>query len=650
MTQRMMKTLLSGLGAASLLLGGVTGCSDNNDFGTTDQAAAQLSAPQNGAIALMLPTREGQPIEQSAIRFQSTGTTELIIESIEWVGEKPDRVFMGNSRQGDVPEADCSSEVYYPASMSCVTTGAPDFSEPLPNGQTFEIPLHVAAFGVGEPNTIQCPEADESVPAQFTDRYCGAIQVTTNGLNDSQRVTQGDFTVYLQADRTSGELTINQASLNFQNVGPGFMDTRTFSMSNTGAEPLTIQSISVSELGSLLTLDITQDELPLELTPGEAREVTLTVDLGADIPQGQLDLLADPERAPKIVIDSSAPNSPFTLDLVFDTSQTILPILQTDTQNLSFADDTTQSFTLTNPGDTPATVNGVNFEPSGSGDAYELQIEGMPFAQGMTKVIRGVREDQPDRNTEEFEVVYTPPMNGPAPLTTMVINYTFFEGEVARSSSVRIVLLGDQAMVSYADLVPTVFNFSTRTSDTQRRKAMLRNLGTAPLNLTNIELGTPQLGGAEEFTIATADGTPFADVTVAPGGAAELSITFNGTDQQPDRVNATVTSDSAAGDILLTLVSADAAPSEVELNIVAAPAEPVAGDLVLLSFGEGITESVARSAQWVLLEKPSGSDAALKIQGDTLGFVPDVAGDYTFVVTAIDGSVDVQTTYTITVE
>ena len=642
----------------TLLASSLSGCGGNNsnNLASTTQSAAQLDEPASGSIELILPTRAGVPQELPIIQVRSTGRRDLTINNVEWVGEKPSRVFMGSERQENVSEDACDSEIYFSASQVCIPTGPPEFDNPYGNGTSYTINLYVSAYEPGDANIIECPEPGADVPDEFRDRYCGAILVETDGLNSGTRVTEGDITVYLQADKSSGAIEIDQASLSFQNVKIGFVASREFNIINASdSEDLTVETVSVSDLGSLLSIQGAEDA-PFVLSPSESRTLTFDVDL-TDAIEGDINLLSNKATTPVVRIVSSAPNSPTELNLVFDTSISTPPILLSDVETLSFAQSATQEFTLTNPGDTPATVNGVRFEyadPTISSAYYALTLEDAPFEQGEVEIIRESSMSNPDRNVQTFGVTYTPPADGSSPLATMVVSYNYFEGDISKNGEVRIVLLGSQENVAFARLTPEVLNFSTQSSEpTQSRTVVLQNLGNAPLTLSGMfNLSTPQLGSTDEFTITTPTGTPLDGETIAPGASKEITVTFTDTDMDADRFTATLDSNTGQGSAIeLTILSVNVAPAaetiEVETSFVD---NATVGELVVLSLVDTLPRSIALSTEWVMLEKPAASSLKIKTRNDSVGFIPDVAGSYAFLLTANNGSVDIQTVYSFRVE
>lgn len=646
----MTRRIPGGLGLL-MLAGGllVTGCGkENNDnsFSSVDEPALQLSEPGGGTLQLVLPTLEKRPQRQALIRLRSAGDAPLKLTGVEWVGDKPDRVFVEKGRTEDVDESACSSDIYYAQSRVCVETGAPDLSAEIPSGTFYDLQLHVAPYDIGETNAIDCPDPPDGTPADVVDRYCGALRITSNARNTSGQVEEGAALVYLLADRASGEVSLTTPTLSFQNVGPGFSDSRMFGITNSGDDPLTISGVGPSDFGQFISVG--GPDTPLELAPQESAQFTVSIELPATISESELELLSSPSTAPEISIESTAPNSPHAVRLSLDTSRVIPPIPQPDTTQITFgASGDEQDVTFTNPGDKPVTLTGVSFEPFEAEDYYTVLHEGEEFSGPL--VIQDASESNPDRNKATLSIRYTAPTDMSSPLASMILTYNYFVGDVARTGKLRITLLGDRAMAAYGDLVPSTFSFSTKASETQTRTAAIYNLGTAPLTVDSVDY-MAQAGGFEEFSINLAGGANF-PVTIDPGAVQALEVTFTPTDGDVDQVAATLMSNSdTTQPLLITLSSLEVDVPDTEMTIVPSFDEKAAvGELTTFEI-TGVDEPVANNAEWTLLSRPSGSSIYLKSTGPRAGITPDTAGTYELLVTSSDASIDVQTTYSFEVE
>lgn len=621
-------------------------CSNNdtNNLTVQDEPAMRLEEPSSGELELQVPLKEKEPIELEPIRILSSGEVPLTITNIEWVGKKPERVFMAKSRQEGVSEEECSSEIYYPAADICILTGAPDYATPIPAGTEFGIQLHVKAYQPNEPNVIVCPdEIPAETPDAFRARYCGAIRITSDARNDAGQVEQGEAIVYLQADRSSGSVRLTVPTITFQNVVPGFESEQAFGIINDGSSPLTVSSVLPNDFGQYIS--VTGPDLPLELAPQASGEFKVKLTIPASENPELLSFMT------QLRVASSAPTSPNLLDIVVDNSRQIPPVPQPDRQKISFAaDGDVQSVVMTNLGDIPVSLTGVSFEPAYAEDYYQLLNEDDSPFMGPSVIQKGSTSN-PDRNKKTYKIKYTAPSDATSDLASMIINYNYFVGDETRNGTLRLILLGDSASAAFGDVVPAVATFSTQSTEEQTRKAAIYNLGNAPLEVTGANLN-PLAGTTDEFLIKLAGGATF-PVTIPANGIQPIEISFVGTNTDIDQIDATIQSTSDISDTMrLTLSSQDIAIPAETLNFSASfldAAAPV-GELVSVEFAPGTPQSLANNAQWVIYSRPAGSQLYIKTIGPKAAFIVDTAGSYELLVTSSIDGIDVQEVFAFTAE
>ena len=621
-------------------------CSNNdtNNLTVQDEPAMRLEEPASGELELQVPLKEKEPIELEPIRILSSGEVPLTITKIEWVGQKPERVFMAKSRQEGVSEEECSSDIYYPAADICILTGAPDYSTPIPAGTEFGIQLHVKAYQPNEPNVIVCPdEIPAEIPDAFRERYCGAIRITSDARNTAGQVVEGEALVYLQADRSSGSIRLTVPTITFQNVIPGFEAEQPFGIINDGSSPLTVSSVLPADFGQYIS--VTGPDLPLELAPQESGEFKVKIAIPASENPDLLNFMT------QLRIASSAPTSPDLLDIVVDNSRQIPPVPQPDRQKITFAaDGDVQSVVMTNLGDIPVSLTGVNFEPAYAEDYYKLLNEDdTPFVG--PSVIQKPSSSNPDRNKKTYKIAYTAPDDDTSSLASMIINYNYFVGDETRNGTLRLILLGDSASAAFGDVVPSVATFSTQVTEEQTRKAAIYNLGTAPLEVTGADLNA-LAGTTDEFIIKLAGGASF-PVTIPADGIQPIEISFVGTNTDIDQIDATIESDSDISDTMrLTLSSQDIAlpTEEIAFTTSFLDAPATVGELVSVEFSAGTNQSIANNAQWVIYSRPAASNLYVKTIGPKVAFIADAPGTYELLVTSSINGIDVQEVVTFTAE
>ena len=627
------------------------GCSDNDGFSSGEVPALTLSAPGNGSLNLTLPSRQGVPQEQDAITVLSAGAVPLTIESVAWVGEKPDRVFIRKERRDDVISSDCPApNIYYVASGTCIETGAPTTPIEVPADSSYGIELHVAAYETGQPNIIECPDPGETVPEQIRARYCGAIRIASNGTNTEGNVTEGDTVVYLLADRSAGVVDINVPSLTFTNVAPGYQETLQFTVTNEStSSPLTIERVRPTTLASRLSVG-GADDLPMELQPGGSHIFSVQLDVAANTTAEELENILSLD--PAIEIESSALSSPDTVDIIIDASQVVPPVPQLDNSSLSFADATSQQLVVTNPGSEPVRLTNINFEPESISAYYEVtdadKNVGEPF--GNPEVVLNVTNSNDD-NQRTFDITYTPPATPDvSPVGIMILSYNYNVGEEVRGGTVQLLLLGDRISAPFGVFSPATIGFSHRTADTQTRTVALMNQGTAPLDISEVTASNAAGDETGEFSLSLLGGGNAMSFSVPAGGVQMLEVSYTPTNTQDDVITFAFTSNNDSSEALLLSASAysvEAAPPTLEF---VSTSEGMVGDLLTARFAPSVDRQVANLAEWALISRPDASSLVLRTTGPEFSFIPDVAGTYEVLVSTSNGDVDGQQTLTFTVQ
>ena len=232
-------------GAAALMaLAGLAAGCGGSSIETTDEAGVSLETPPDGRLTLRLPARPNQPEEQpTRLRIRSTGKANLKVTGVEWLA-RPDRLVIRKASSAvDSCETECDVDlcVRSGAGNTCIEPGVPDIAE-LTEQSLYDFVFFIKA-GAGE---LVCPNAPDSVdPEYVTTDYCGTLQIETNAnTDDGGLINGGTLQVHFYTGGTSGEIKLTPDFISFSNVGPGFSDTRTFSVENSGTSPLSIRSIT----------------------------------------------------------------------------------------------------------------------------------------------------------------------------------------------------------------------------------------------------------------------------------------------------------------------------------------------------------------------------------------------------------------------
>ena len=620
------------------------GCGDEaDDFSVQDKPAVALST---GSIEIVLPDRENvAKTVDTVLSIQSIGKVDLTVQEIKWLGEKPSRVFMGRGSREGVEKAACTSEVYFIASKLCIETGAPD--TPLQVAEETQIPLYISAFGDSEVNAITCPaEVPSSVPDQYKARYCGALQIVTDGVNDLEgTVSQGVATVYFQADRTQGNLVYSKPSIGYENVKPGYDEVQTFSITNNSDEPVTVTQIFPTGAEAVFAIE-DLDPLPLTLKTNATEPFSIRLKVPISYTKADLDqIAATPGLAIRII--SSAPGSPKDIPIAIDTNLSVPSIPQLEKERLEFAGDMdVQEFTITNPGSQTLRITGLRFEPDVRA-AYDIFFDDNGTEKSLQStplLISSFQEGEPERNKRTVKVRYKAPVQGPA-LTSVFLTYAYAVGNLEERGEARIVLMGDQKNVPFGTLSSNSLVFSTTlTGMDQISRVLLTNQGTAPLNVTGVQISSLNPTAPIEEVSLLVDGAAAETFTVAPGASKEMRVRFTRANNDNDQITIKFDSDTAGPPLSLQVnslgadlpadpfaftssFSAETMPGDQSDEVVFTNAATT-GTLTTLEFTPAVDANITSSASWILVQKPEGSALVIDTRGPKVGFIPDKPGVY----------------------
>lgn len=614
-------TLLATLAASSALLS--TGCSDNNDLGTVDEAGVSIEEPLSGGILLELPEQPNRPRRQSqSIIIRSNGKADLKITALEWIA-KPDGLAAAKS-QSDV--TDCSlcaglDQICLPNANGgvCVETGLPETPITVPAGQAKNIELYIEK-NIGE---LQCPTADASVPEQFKEDYCGALRIKTNARSTDSVVQDGEAVIYLTNSGKSGQLRLTETFVEFTGVSPGFSAKRDFAIENIGTGPLTIDNIIVSDFAKYFTIG---GDFGVEIAPGNSAQYSIQLNLDGAT-EDELDFTTN------IDVLSSATNANLGKIIVRVTkSLGDLPQIKVDATSLKFDAMAEQTVNIENTGGATLIVSSVSFQPAAISKFYKITADDQPFS-GLT--IQKPDNANPDRNKKQLKVTFSRPpgTDGESASGTMIINHN--DDSAGKRSN--IIVLGDAGDVPLGDLRPYSFAFDLNNNASQERTFGIYNYGSAPLTITNIET-MALTGTAEEFQVNLSP-----PVTIPAGGVIEATALFKSENSTPDNVSIKLTSDTSGEPLLMSLTSApESGQPPVATIKTSFAASAKVNERATFDATGSAPNGVASSAQWVLVSKPAGSKAIINSIGASTGFTPDVAGTYKITLTVTNGTTDAQ--------
>lgn len=612
------------LACLGLALSALTvGCSDNNDLGEIDRPEFQLEEPNGAVLLLQLPEQPNRPrLQDGKLRLRSTGKAELVVSSIEWI-DQPQGVYIQKTRNEVAScDTDCNSAICLKTGAKdvCIDTGFPDLPLKIPAGQLYDIQLFIEA-NVDE---LNCPPAPADVPPIVGQDYCGAIKIKTNAANTGANVTNGEAIVYLTNSGASGKLNLTETFIQFTGVSPGFTATRTFGIENVGSSPLSISTIQAKENASFFTIN---GDFNTEIAPNSSKQYTVQLNIPAEAMQEQLKFTTE------LVINSTAVNANLGKIVISVTNeQGDVPQIQVGPTTLKFDQSGEQDLNVENVGGATLIVNSVSFEPSSLSNFYTVELNGSQFTS--SENIQAPNAQDPERSKRTFKVKFTRPQgNTDSASGVMYLNHN----DDGAGKRTRIVLLGDAGDVPFAEVLPFSFSFDTGVAGNQERSFVIVNYGTAPLDITGVEIPVPPQGTSDEFQLN------LGNITIPAGGIYEGTMLFSSANMAPDNVAFKIQSNTSGTPLQLNAVSVPnggAAPVAKIKKSFAAKAK--VGERAIFDASDSTPAGAVSSASWTLLARPDGSTTFLNTFGAKAGFTPDVAGTYRIALTVVDGAYDNQ--------
>lgn len=615
----MVNRLLSQV-AFFLLLTLVASCGDKgNNFQSADEPQFAVSV---GFIQLRMPPDENRTQAQDSLRLQNNGDGDLTISSFEWI-DKPDRLEALGERAetGSCAEdADCSDgQICITASQTCVDVGLPATPLTIEPQLAREIDFVVERGG----SEMVCPEPPADVPSEFFETYCGVLRIETNAINDGEFVEDGQALVYFLNTGASGQINVDPNFLEFANVQPGTTHQQEFSIQNTGVQDLRIDSITVEDNPDLFT--ITGLTVPIggvvESGTAATFEVVVTIPEDAE----------NYEVFTNLVIQSSAGRTNVAVEISADAGSS--PFIELSETVLRFDAADRQTLTIENTGAATLAIRGVDTNPEAR-PFYRFEIDGNDVTDDFQTV------NVSAGNSVELDVIFSRPAGNEDPsIGTLEIAHN----DPNHGFKSELTLLGDEGDVPIGRIHPIAFTFLAADGNSESRDFVIRNVGTAPLNLNAVAWNFSN-GSDAEFQITGADGT------VEPGGIQRATVTFTGMNATPDVGLALLDSNNLV-DLSLTLRALQSASEQPQPVITVTNQGALRTSApVNLSAAESMPAGVANNAIWTTLARPSGSTVFLDGVGETASFTPDVAGTYTVALTLLNSSGDREAQATVELE
>ena len=596
-------------------------CGKNDNF--VDADLPQLQIDGVGFIQIEMPPDESRTESQDALILRNAGDAPLTFSKFEWI-DQPDRLVA----LGERSDRSCASDDECNTDEICLTSTSTCISTALPS-TPFEIEPQLRrdidfAITVG-PTELACPEPSIEVPPQYQEIYCGALRIETNAQNDfSDIVTDGKAIVYFTDPGASGNIQAEPSFLEFANVQPGTSHSQSFSITNVGSEDLEVMNISPEDYTQFFTIGATDgSNLPFTIGSGQAK----VIDINIEIPANEDDY----EVLTIINIQSSAGLATVAVEISADAGSA--PVIDIDQEVLRFDGSPSQTLTITNTGQATLQLNNLNVNPGTASPFYTLDLEGTDVTNGFGG------ENIPKGESRALTVNFARPGGNMDPSVGVL---EIAHNDASKGFSSSVTLLGDEGDVPIAQLSPQAFTFLAADGNSESRTFVVRNVGTAPLDITDV-MWNFSTGSNAEFMVSPTTGT------VPAGGLMQATVSFTGMNGTPDVGLATLVSNHTTP-IELSIRALDSA-AERPLPVIAVDNQGalVPNAPVQLNCNASTPAGSASRAIWSLLSRPASSTVWFDGVGETASFTPDVAGTYTVAVTILQNDREGQATMDIVV-
>ncbi len=633
-----------GLVAAAAVALGACG----SGFGSDQIAQVSLASPDNRAISL----DEGDGIQHgdvASVLLRSNGERDLEVTSLELV-DVPEQVYhVGGESLGECtfdPDAAptyaqdgncgsgqgryCTDTTNSDGTHVCRDGALPDTPISRPSGETVQF-----EFFLGANSQVSCPEPGDDVPDGLREEYCGKLEIETNAETSDSTFENGNTTLYFQiVDQSQmGEISIDDRSLDFNDLAPGVMAENSFAVDNTGQASLELTGMSISEHTDMIDIS---PSTPVTIPAGD--DNTRTFDVSIDIPE-EYDINELADRVFVNIDWDGATGTGETVTLNLNAAPGFGAALAYEPHALSFADSTTQTVTLSNVGTAALSIDGASLESDDSetnlqeaysatlaydGDEYDLLADDIPNISA------------PDDGEESTDVEVTVEYTGSGGETgALAIEHN----DLAHFEETTIGLFADQNPGQPEMYTQRQYNYRFGTES--QRQFAIYNAGTSEVTGTSVD--NPN----QEFTIEGVDGE-----SIPPGGILAGTITFSGTDgSQQSETDIEFSFDDASSVILTNVVSpADGSSRTAEIEQTNGDGSVEVGDVASFELaGEDLNDP--NTIRWFLVERPDTSSLFPVHEGEDFHLRPDAAGTYTLVATARGGGApEHQASFELTVE
>lgn len=578
---------------------------DGDNFQRAEVAELGIEEPSAGQIDLELPPDEDRAQVQSPpITLRNTGLADLRVTRLELLNTPASLVAWSRTEESCTMDSDCdqsNGEQICLQAANCVAVGLPEAPLTITPGDGVVIETLIRRGST----EIECPEAPADIEPEFAEFYCGELVVETNATNNAGNVENGAARIVFLRPNTSGRISVNPQFIEFDNVQPGSSASQEFSIQNTGSTPLTVEQISITDRGNFFSIT-GSTSFPTVIESDENETWTLSLEIPSSATPEEYEGFTD------LVIDSSAGSSTIPVNVTAEAAAS--PDITISQSTLKFDQQTSQTITIESTGETTLIVNRLRVDPSEAADFYTFEYQGNDVTDSFpnTNIARGDSID------------ITVNFDASASTESSVGILTIGHNVRAKNNRSEVILLGDAGDVPIARVYPIGFTFLADESNTADRTFVLRNIGTAPLDVSAVNLMFVQ-GSDAEFTVT---GIP---ANIPAGGIATGMVNFQGANASPDIGNAVFTTNDDVGELLLSIKDVTSSGEVIVPQVTPLFANDArVGRTASFTAADTTPAESAGNALWTLLERPAGSEVFFFVANEELSFVPDVAGTYRF--------------------
>jgi len=687
------------IGAALMM----AGCGGDDDF--TGENIPQMSIEGEGGFdegGLYLTPRQQQQTnrerqgEPAGFVVRNTGEVTLELNSISVSQDTPDGIsfagakgdtgctFSRNVEGSNDQSGNCTAEQFCDDGdpNQCREATLPETPVSLEPGATQELEFIRLALPQGQ--TLDCPEsAPDQVPDGLREDYCGSVTIDSNSTVDDDYISEGTGRVYFQADPGSGLVEIDGADFTFEGVDPGETVNDTFTLSNVGAQPLTLYNIRIESNNDFpgsfeFTTEGSGANFPIEIPAdtNSSRDFTLSYSAPGDATPDDLTFTAF------MVVESSSiealPDQAINIRNAVFTG----PTARFTPRALSFSEQNSQTLTISNEGTSNLGLSSIGFEPAEAANAYTIYDDGNPinctFEDGSLSGCN-LGSAVSAGGSKDLTVEYSP---GSFDEEVVDLNVThrdpFHDGyrtnDAQTTGTTAVKLVGTQDG-SVARVRPLSLNFVQGGEEIRTRLFVLRNLGTSAYSTDDIIWQPDPANPPVQFFLTEGQSgnqsiTEDNPVTVEPSTlkvgrvnydptagedatTSGVGVVLNGSNNLD--YNSASACDSAG--VRLCINQTEIVPRPTIDAVISTDAEgdppevPVRQTIQLSAANSSASPDSISFYYWMTLDRPDGSHVFIS-PGDsnveTISIRPDRPGDYTIALGVLAGQATAQETFTFT--